>query len=382
MEMSENNTLRDLYNDLSLCNRCRCGFCRRNCVTYRLLGAEPLTARGRNAIALSWQEGLIDASQGLAERFFLCTTCGFCMDRCPTNVDTVKIVEKLRAELAKKGFTKPEHDAFIRHIERVHNPYAESHKERLQWLPLGVNVAKKADMAYFIGCTAAYRRPEIAKATVKLLNVADVNFMLLHPEEWCCGSPALRVGRENLFCELARHNVEAITRAGVERVVTSCAGCYRTLKKDYSEFFGDLPFEIIHTSELIAELIKDGSLELAKRIPKTITYHDPCHLGRHMKVFEPPREVLRSIPALKFVEMPRNRETALCCGAGGGVKAGFPDFARQAALERLLEAREIGARIVVSACPFCAHNFKDIIVEKSLHIEFCDLTEFVLKAIG
>jgi len=381
MRIDENHALKDLYRELNLCNRCRCGFCRRNCVTYRFLGAESLTCRGRNAIALSLLDGLIEASQGLAERFYLCTTCGFCKDRCPIELDTTRIVEMMRTELFKKGFVKPEHSAFIGHIQKVHNPYGQSHEEKLQWLPPKIGVAKKSDTAYFIGCTAAYRRPEIAEATVRVLNVAEVDFMLLHPEEWCCGSPALRIGRRDLFYELAKHNLEAIVKAGVTKVVTSCAGCYRSLGKDYKEFFGDLPFKVVHMSELIAELVKNGSLRLDKEIPKVVTYHDPCHLGRHMGIFEPPREVLRSIPAVKFVEMPRNRENALCCGAGGGVKAGFPDFARQAALERLMEAEKIGATTIVSACPFCAHNFKDVIREQKLPLEFYDLTEFILKSI-
>jgi len=330
---------------------------------------------------LSLLDGLVGVSQGSADRFFLCTTCGFCKERCPLKVDSVKIVENLRAELVEKGFTRPEHDVFTKRIEEVHNPYGEPHEERMQWLPPEAKVAENADIAYFVGCTTAYRRPEIAEATVKILNAASVDFITLHPEERCCGSPALRVGRRNLFAKLARHNVKAIKNAGVTRVVTSCAGCYRTLSQDYSELVGDLPFKVIHASELIAELIREGRLRLAKEVPETVTYHDPCHLSRHSGVYEPPREALKSIPAIKFVEMPRNREKAWCCGAGGGVKAGFPDFAMQAAVERLREAQEAGAKAVVSACPFCAHNLRDAIREVGSPLKFYDVTEIVLRAI-
>jgi len=296
-------------------------------------------------------------------------------------VDTIKITENLRAELVEKGFTRPEHDAFTKRIEEVHNPYGEPHEERMKWLPPEVKVAEKADVAYFVGCTTAYRRPEIADATVKILDAAGVNFMTLHPEEWCCGSPALRVGRKDLFLTLAKHNIEALRKTGVKRVVTSCAGCYRTLSQDYPEFVGELPFKILHTSELMAELIKEGRLKLTREVPETVTYHDPCHLGRHTGTYEQPREVLKSIPSIKIVEMPRNRETALCCGAGGGVKAGFPDFAMQAALERVKEAHEVGATAIVSACPFCAHNLKDAIRKSASPLKFYDLTELVLMAL-
>ncbi|MDH5532426.1 MAG: (Fe-S)-binding protein [Candidatus Bathyarchaeota archaeon] len=373
------NVPQNVYKDLTLCSRCRCGFCRRGCTTYPILGVESLTARGRNAIALSFLDGLIDASQGLADRFFLCTTCGFCKERCPLELDTVKINESLRAELVKKGFTRPEHDAFAKSIENAHNPYGELHEERMKWLPSEAEVAGKADTAYFVGCTTAYRRPEIAEATVRTLNGAKVDFITLHPEEWCCGSPALRVGRRDLFLKLARHNVEAIRKTGVTRVVTSCAGCYRVLSQDYPEFVGEIPFKVVHASELMAELIKEGSLKLVRKVPETVTYHDPCHLGRHTGIYEQPREVLKSIPAIRFVEMSKNRENARCCGAGGGVKASFNDFALQAAVRRLEEAREVGADSIVSACPFCAHNLKDAIRESGSRLKFYDLTELIAE---
>ncbi|NIR87214.1 disulfide reductase, partial [Candidatus Bathyarchaeota archaeon] len=309
----------------------------------------------------------------------LCTTCGFCKERCPLGVDTVKINEILRAELVKKGFTRPEHDAFTKRIERVNNPYGEPHEERMKWLPSEAKVAGKADTAYFIGCTTAYRRPEIAEATVRILNAAGVDFITLHPEEWCCGSPALRVGRRDLFLRLARHNVEAIRRTGVRRVVTSCAGCYRVLSQDYPEFVGETPFKVVHSSELMAELIKENRLKLSKEVPETVTYHDPCHLGRHTGIYEQPREVLKSIPEIKFVEMLKNRGNARCCGAGGGVKAGYADFAIQAAVRRLEEAKEVGAESIVSTCPFCAHNLKDAIRESGSRLNFYDLTELVAK---
>jgi len=373
--------LRNVYDDLTLCSRCRCGFCRIGCATHSILGIESLSARGRNAVALSLLDGLVDVSQGLAERFFLCTTCGFCKERCPLEVDSVKINENLRAELVKKGFTRPEHEMFIKRIETVHNPYGEPHEERLKWLPPEVKVAEKADTAYFVGCTTAYRRSEIAEATVRILNAADVDFVMLHPEEWCCGSPALRVGRRDLFLELARHNMEAIRRVGVTRVVTSCAGCYRALSRDYPESVGETPFKVVHTSELLAELIREGRLRLSKDVSETVTYHDPCHLGRHTGIYEQPREVLESIPAVKLVEMAKNRENTLCCGAGGGVKAGFPDFAIQAALRRLEEAKDVGAESLVSTCPFCAHNLKEAIRKSGSRLKFYDLTELVAKTI-
>jgi heterodisulfide reductase subunit D len=205
--------------------------------------------------------------------------------------------------------------------------------------------------------------------------------MTLSPEEWCCGSPALRVGKRELFAEIAKHNSEAIKKAGIKRIVTSCAGCYRTLKIDYPEFVGKLPVEIVHTSELLANLIKDGRLKLKGVISETVTYHDPCHLGRHCGVYEPPRDVLKSIQGITYVELPRNRQSAWCCGAGGGVKSGYPDFALWTAKDRLKEVEVAGAKALVSTCPFCATNFKDTIKDTTSKLKFYDLTELVLKAL-
>jgi len=332
-------------------------------------------------------EGVIDWTQDLAEVVYHCTTCGNCAEICNSLVwsgekfNTVRLIELMRAELAERGLMPKPHQVFVDYIERMHNPYGEPHEKRFSWLPPEVKLTPDSDTAYFVGCTAAYRRQEIATATAKLLHRLNIPFTVLSGEEWCCGSPALRVGKRELFRQLAKHNVEAIEKAGIKRVVTSCAGCYRSLKQDYPQFIGELPFEVVHSSELLSDLLGKGKLKLSKPLNITATYHDPCHLGRHCKVYDPPRKVLKALPGVKYVELERSREATWCCGAGGGVKAAYPDFALWTAQQRLKEVEESGADTIVSTCPFCSHNIKDAIEKSGSDLAFYDLTELVLRSL-
>ncbi len=332
-------------------------------------------------------EGVIDWSADLADVLYKCTTCGNCAEICNSLVwsgekfNTVRLIELMRAEVAARGFIPKPLENFVNEIKTKHNPYAEPHDQRFAWMPKDTEITEDADTAYFVGCTASYRQSEIAQSTVRVLNKSGVPFRVLGGNEWCCGSPALRVGKREEFKEVAQHNVEAIKAAGIKRVVTSCSGCYRTLKKDYPEFVGELPFEVIHITELLAQKVKDKSLKLKNPVKLKVTYHDPCHLGRHCKVYEPPREVLAAIPGIEVVEMDRNRGSAWCCGAGGGARAAHPDFAQWSAEERIKEAEGTGASALVSSCPFCSHNFADTIEKTDHDMEVYDIVQLVDKSL-
>jgi heterodisulfide reductase subunit D len=236
----------------------------------------------------------------------------------------------------------------------------------------------KSDIIYFVGCTTAYRQPEIAKATSKIFEQAEVDYIILHPDEWCCGSPLLRTGQKELAEKMIHHNIDAIKKTGVKTVVTSCAGCYATLKNDYPAFVKDLGFEIIHSSEFIKKLIKEGKLKL-KETKEKVTYHDPCHLGRHGGLYDPPREVLKSIPKIDLVEMLRRRKNSWCCGGGGGLISGNPEIASKAAHIRLKEAVDTGADTLVSTCPFCKLNLSREAENSKIKISIKDLSEIVQK---
>lgn len=321
----------------------------------------------------------LQMTDNLAKILYSCTTCGNCVENCrfdKFNDYWVDIIEAARAEAFNQGFGLEKFKTFGEHTIKEHNPYLEDHKNRLDWLPEDVKVSNTADIAYYIGCTASYRQKKIAQDTVRILNRLGIEFQVLS-EEWCCGSPLLRTGQKETARDLAKHNITLYKQAGVKTIVTSCAGCYRTLKVDYPRKFGlEFDIEILHLTELLERNIE--KLKFSKSLNKVVTYHDPCHLGRHADLYDAPRKVIQKFPEIKFVEMKKNRENSTCCGAGGGVKAGFSEWALEQARDRVLEAIDVNANILVSTCPFCNTNFIDAKNEFNLDIDIYDLTELLI----
>lgn len=215
-------------------------------------------------------------------------------------------------------------------------------------------------MLYFRGCTAREKQTDIADATEKLLKIAGVDFHTLEYEK-CCGSVLLRTG----FIDEAHKQMEKNTETlKGEKIITSCAGCYKTLKEDYEGL------DVIHISQLLDELISDGKLKLSKS-DLNVTYHDSCHLGRHCNVFDEPRNVIKEVANL--VEMEDILENSLCCGAGGGVKSAYPEIANQMAISRIVQAKETGCMTLITPCPFCKLNLEND------ELEVLDLTQFLIK---
>jgi Fe-S oxidoreductase len=228
---------------------------------------------------------------------------------------------------------------------------------------------KKAEIAYFIGCTARYRQPEIARHTISLLKKLNVDFTLI--DEVCCGSTLQRIGsKEKDYVRLMKANIDAAKKLGVKKMLFTCAGCMRMFKEQYPKYV-DVPFEVEHLVQYLAKM----NLKL-KPFPKRITYHDPCHLGRHLKIYDEPRKVIQMIPEVKFVELTENKETARCCGGGGGVRAADPQAAQRIASRRVKSASDI-ADLMVSACPFCVSNLRLGNELIKVDIEIKDIAELV-----
>lgn len=326
----------------------RCGFCKAICPSVDQLGWDSASARGRMTFIKAALERDIEVNERAADRIFQCTTCGDCKERCPAGVDTLGIIEDARSDLVELGLSPEKHRKLAQRIEEVHNPYGEENSDKNRFK----RDSKSADVLYFMGCTAAFRSPDTVLATLNILDAAGVDYRVLGEDEWCCGSVLRRSGYDDLAWEVKDHNVATFKESGVDTIITSCSGCFRTIKEEYE--MGEV--EVLDITQYVDRLIAQGKLELEKS-DDVVTYHDPCHLGRHMGIYEEPRRVLEKVATL--VEMEHCEEDSLCCGAGGGVKSAFAGMSIGIGEKRMVEAAETEADLVVTPCPFCRTNLSD-----------------------
>jgi Fe-S oxidoreductase len=304
----------------------------------------------------------------------------------------------------------PEHKVMADNIRRTRNEYGAPYEDRFKWMPKEIQPAQKADLVYFVGCNSAYKQPELAQATVKILNKVGAKFMLLS-DEWCSGNYLVSTGQLDLAREMAEHNVKAIEKSGASTVITSSAECYKSLKVDFPRLLGkstdDMPYTALHVTEYIDQLMKEGNLEFNNSIKTKVTYHDPCNLGRLSEpwqewepkyeppvipigkiwrrgergIYDPPRDILKSIPGIELIEMERNRSNAWCAGSCGGVASAFPDFALWTANERIEEAIATGADALVTCSPDAKELLAKAVKANKKRIAVYDITEIILKAI-
>nr|MDO8044443.1 heterodisulfide reductase-related iron-sulfur binding cluster [Candidatus Baldrarchaeota archaeon] len=370
----------------------KCGQCRyvfqeaywsRVCPSGELKKFEAYYLGGKNLLLWGVLSGKLKWTENLAKILYHCTLCGNCTQQCQIPEIHHYALEWLfaaRIESVKRGIAPmPEHRKFGEWTKKEHNPYMELHTDRQKWISSDIRreLPEKADIVYFVGCTSSYREIQVAKAMLDILTSLKLNFTILK-DEWCCGSPLFWTGQIDIAKECAKHNIEEIEKSGATIVVTSCAGCYRMIKEIYRNKFGlEYSFEVLHAPEFLLSLVKDGTLPLENEISEKVTYHDPCHIGRHMGLYEPPRELLKNIPGIELIEMTRNRRNAWCCGAGAGVKSAFKDLALFAAHERLKEAQSTEAEILATSCPFCERNLRDAAKAYNVNIKVVDIIELI-----
>jgi Fe-S oxidoreductase/nitrate reductase gamma subunit len=319
-----------------------------------------------------------------------CTTCAACLEVCPVYGAAFEAVSKKRAVLVEEGKGVP--DLLNQTLERLfnyENPWVSSKRERAAWAKgLDVPVLKKgggeAPLCYFVGCTTSFdaRAQEIAKSFTAILKKADVPFGILGDKEPCCGDIPRVVGETGLFQEKMENCLELFDRLGVEDVVTSSPHCFHTFRNEYA----GRSFGVRHYSLVLRELIAEGRLKLQKPVDRAVTYHDPCYLARHNRIFEEPREIIRSIPGIKLIEMTHHGYDSLCCGGGGGRMWQGQDLRGEARMSeiRIGEAQATGADILITACPLCLVMLED--ASKTVGLEgklrVMDLNELVLQALG
>jgi len=322
-----------------------------------------------------------------------CLTCFLCSERCPSDVHFPEFVKACRsvASLEMKERLCAHRGIPMTLSKMMINP--ELKQNRMGWLPQGAEISKRGETLYLTGCIPYFDVffedynlgfAKIPQSVVKILNKVGTKPVVLENEK-CCGHDLLWTGDIENFVSLARLNLEDFKKSGAKRIVTSCPECYRTYKKDYPEFLDKFDFEVLHISELLSDLIEKGELKFDKELAAKVVYHDPCRLGRHMGVYEPPRKVITSIPGVELVEMPRNRENAVCCGVSAFMSCN--KYSTKVRIDRLKEAKATGANLLVTTCPHCQIHWKCLTREKmtvnpqDVAIDMRDLSTLAAEAI-
>lgn len=316
----------------------RCGTCRSVCPIFEELGWESFSTRGRMMIAKGISEGM-DLDESIIDSINTCTTCGICEEMCPAGAIPPDVFENIRHEIVEMGKETESQKDLRENTLSTGNPMNETHS-RLEWFMEQRDVPDHAENAYFVGCLGSYRYQETVLRTYDLIGDLDVTVL---PDEVCCGSPLLRTGSD--AGELIAHNVRQMEKVGAHTMIASCAGCYNTLKNDYPD-----RFRVVHITEFLAENLDKLELD---RLDITVTYHDPCHLGRANRIFDAPRKLISAVCELR--EMRTSRENARCCGGGGGVRKGYPELSKALTEKRVAEVPE-GVDYIVTCCPLCRTN--------------------------
>lgn len=386
--------------DLDACTRC--GRCQDYCPAH--LSGKPLSPKTlvQDLKAQLPRRGALlrsgaDASAGdrlpggvIAEdTIWACTMCDACMSQCPIFIEHLAMIIEMRRYLVMMEAQMPEtvRNTLVS-IETRGHPWRGTLHTRTEWAQ-GLHIPRlsdgdEVDFLFWVGCTGALvdRNIKVTLALAEIMRRAGLTFAILGDEEWCCGDPCRRLGNEYLYRSIARRNIEVLNGYDVKRIVTACPHCYNTFKNEYPQLDGH--FEVIHHTELIADLVRQGRLKLDKPIEETVAYHDPCYLGRLNNIFDEPRQVLSAIQGLHLVEMERRREQSFCCGAGGGHCWMTEPLGEHINRMRVQQLMETGATVAALACPMCMESFEDGLRAEDAfeRVEALDIAELVIMASG
>ena len=390
--------------DMSTCTEC--GRCQSQCPAWHT--EKPLSPKllimamrdhalakvGTEAAATTKIVGNAHENAISLDVLWSCTTCGACVEECPVDIEHVDhIVNMRRFQVLVESEFPPELGNTFRNLEKAGNPWGANRTDRDAWIkevdfPITVIdsvIPENIEYLFWVGCAGAYeeRAKKTTKAVAELLYMSGVSFGVLGKRETCTGDPARRSGNEFLYQILSRENIETLQETfgtrGVKKVVVTCPHCFTTIGRDYKQQGFEL--QMVHHTQLLNQLVKEGRLKPiapAKEDAKKITYHDPCYLGRHNQIYEPPRELLESA-GVEVTEMPRNKERSFCCGAGGGRMWMEEKIGERINLNRVDEAIATGAEEVAVGCPFCRVMVSDGMVAKSSSVEVLDVAQVLLR---
>ena len=325
----------------------------------------------------------IEELRRFSETVYRCTLCGRCQEACPSGILLREIWLALRNDLVHSDAYPAKVDRIRDNVTRSHNVFDEDNAERGDWVedlrepPDHGYIRERAEVVYFTGCVAAYfpMARKIPLALVEIFEAAGVDFTLLGKDEWCCGFPLIGAGLKDHLKGLVEHNIEAVKARGASKVVLACPSCYQMWREHYPA-----EVEILHVSQYLRELVRSGRLPL-KRLDLTVTFHDPCDLGRGSREFEAPREVIAAIPGVRLVEMAHHRESCLCCGGGGNLEMIDADLSGRIAKAKIEEVLSTGAGAVVTACQQCVRTMGTYARRNKIPVEVLDLVQLLQRAL-
>jgi Fe-S oxidoreductase len=360
------------------------------------LSAEVLAEAERPLVGTLDENGVIDP-----EVLWACTNCGACVEECPVDIEHIDHINGMRRNqvLVESAFPT-EATTMLNNLERRGNPWGMAEDKRLDWITeldfevpvVDEKIGDDIEYLYWVGCAGALedRAKKATKAIAELLHVAGVKFAVLGPMETCTGDPARRLGNEFVFQMLAQQNVETLNAAGVaqgsgKKVIASCPHCFNTISREYPQLGGN--YEVIHHTQLLARLVEDGKLTPVNPVEEKITYHDPCFLGRHNKIYSPPRSIIDAVPGTTAEEMHRCKGKGFCCGAGGARMWLEERTGKRINEERIDEALALDPDTVSTACPYCmvmlgdAINAKKATGEAKQSLEVIDVAQLLVRSI-
>ncbi|MBW1780176.1 MAG: (Fe-S)-binding protein [Deltaproteobacteria bacterium] len=318
-----------------------------------------------------------------SDTVFRCTLCGNCQEVCPVGIHLKDLWLSLRQDMVHSGHYPKKIDMIRENLAEEHNVFAEDNEERADWVedmddpPDHGYIKEQADIIYFTGCTAAYFpvAQKIPIALAEILDRSGVDFTLLGEAEWCCGFPMLGAGLKDMFQAFMEHNLSVIREKGAKEVLFSCPSCYAMWQKHYPN-----EFRISHASQFLIDLIRKDRVPL-RELDLTVTYHDPCDLGRGTRVFDEPREIIRAIPGIRFVELPSNRENCVCCGGGGNLEMVDAKLSADIADRKIEEILSTGADAVVTSCQQCVRTMMTYVRRNKISLEVLDITQLIRRAL-
>ena len=363
----------------------QCGSCSASCPAVGLMDVTPR----RLWQLIRW--GLADEVQQ-TRAFWVCTQCYACTVRCPRGIITSENMRLLRKWVADEGLELPDAVKTLQEtVTTYYNISSDDNSRRLIWsenldeVPAQITPRAGAEYVFFAGCVSSFypMTYSIPQAFVQIMEKLGIEYTTMGGEEWCCGYPLHGVGLDADIVSIAKHNVERFLEMGAKKLVTSCPSCYYTWGHLYPEIVPEAAeIKVVHTTELLVELLREGRINLTEQRPMTVTYHDPCDLGRKSGIYDAPREIIQSIPGLTLVEMANTRESAMCCGGGGDVAMLDADAVDDLSAMRMAQVKATGAQLLVSACQQCKRTLFQAARNTRTRVRVMDITELVWQAMA